>query len=196
MKTYPQGGKIILIGPMGAGKTTLGKRLAQKLNRRFIDTDQIIVNNSGVDIPLIFEREGEAGFRQREKKALQEAVSIPDKAVIACGGGIVLLSENRSLIMQQELTIFLDISPEQQYQRVVNDRNRPLAQGENLLEKLQTMRDERLGLYEALADLRIETDNSAFIISFRRMFKHINEALKKKTSNTQQIKTGQWTKQT
>lgn len=177
MNNHSYNNKIMLIGPMGAGKTTLGKRLAAKLGRVFIDTDALIVKNSGADIALIFEREGEQGFRQREYKALLQAVTEPNKAVIACGGGIILLPENRSLIMQQELVIFLDIPPEKQLERVATDKNRPLARGENKdeqLKKLQRLRQERIAFYENLSDIKMTTDNSNFNISFHQLLKKVN----------------------
>lgn len=155
---------------MGAGKTSLGKRLANRLKWQFFDTDHVIINNTGADIPLIFEREGEAGFRRREHSALREVLSAPLDAVVACGGGIVVTPENRSLIMTQPLVVFLDVSVERQLERIGLDKNRPLVNAPDKRQRLQQLRDDRLGLYEGIADVRIDTDDNNFNHSFNRLF--------------------------
>ncbi|SUO95784.1 shikimate kinase [Suttonella ornithocola] len=170
--------KIVLIGPMGAGKTSLGKRLAHRLHWQFFDTDHVIINKTGADIPLIFEREGETGFRKREHQALKEILETPIDAVVACGGGIVITPENRSLIMGQALVVFLDVSVERQLQRIGMDKNRPLVHAPDKRERLQKLRDERLGLYEGLADIRINTDTNNFTISFNRLLNNVREFIR------------------
>lgn len=172
--------KIILIGPMGAGKTSLGKKLARNLNCRFIDTDALIVSQSRKSISQIFKEEGEIGFREREYQALKTAIYTAKSAIISCGGGIILNSQSRRLIMEQTLTIFLDISIENQIKRIKGDKNRPLIQTENLKERLENLREERLGLYEGLADFRIDTDQHSFKKTFFKLFNKTKNFLIKK----------------
>ncbi|ABQ13709.1 shikimate kinase [Dichelobacter nodosus] len=167
--------KIVLIGPMGAGKTSLGKRLASKLRWAFADTDHMIVARTGADISLIFEREGEMGFRCREHEVLRDVLAEPRDMVVSCGGGIVLLAQNRQLLMAQALVIFLDISVERQLQRVKNDRNRPLLKYADRRQKLQQLREERWGLYEGIADIYLSTDENHFTTSFQRLIVSIKE---------------------
>ena len=171
--------KIVLIGPMGAGKTSLGKRLASKLRWRFVDTDHALCERTGVDIPTIFETEGEDGFRRREECVLAEVLSEPHDCIVACGGGIVLSALNRRLIAQQRYVVFLDVSVERQMQRVGSDKRRPLTQVPNVAERLQQLRDERLGLYEGLADYRLDTDANFFSLSFKKLLTRVNEELQR-----------------
>ena len=168
------GRKIVLIGPMGAGKTSLGKRLATRLRWEFIDTDHALCARTGVDIPTIFATEGEEGFRKREHEVLASILATPRDMVVACGGGIVLKAENRRLIAGQFIVVFLDVSVRRQILRIGRDRNRPLVQNtDNLQGKLEQLRDERLGLYEGLADIRVDTDNN-----------HFNQLLQKTAART------------
>ena len=167
--------KIVLIGPMGAGKTSLGKHLAEKLSWKFYDTDHQVIERSGVDIGHIFEREGERGFRRREHRVLEEVLAVPCDAVVACGGGIVVSAENRELLMGQALVVFLDVSIERQLQRIGEDRNRPLTHGPDRRARLQRLRDERLGLYEGVADIRLDTDANHFRSSFQRLLTGVRE---------------------
>ena len=155
-----------MIGPMGAGKTSLGKRLAHALRWRFVDTDQALVARTGVDIPTIFAQEGEEGFRRREAEMLDEVLSAPHDAVVACGGGIVLDARNRELIAGQRLVVFLDVSVARQIERIGRDKNRPLAQAADKEAHLQAMRERRLPLYEELANIRINTDSEQFSQTF------------------------------
>lgn len=161
--------KVVLIGPMGAGKTSLGKRLAARLGWRFIDTDQAICVRTGVDIPTIFSVEGEAGFRAREREMLAEILAIEQDIVVACGGGIVLDAENRKRIMQQKLVVFLDVSVDRQIERVGRDRNRPLVQQHNQRQHLQSMREARLPLYKMVANVRVSTDSNHFPFVLRQL---------------------------
>ena len=118
---------IILVGPMGAGKTTIGRLLSQQLDREFFDSDRVIEENAGADIPWIFEKEGEEGFRRRETQTLQSMLE-SDQApvVLATGGGIVMLPENRVLLKQQSLVVYLSASVAQQLQRTSKSNHRPL----------------------------------------------------------------------
>jgi shikimate kinase len=148
---------IILIGPMGSGKSTIGQLLAQRLNRKFMDCDHYIEEKTGVDIARIFDIEGEDGFRQRETRALQELTSMQN-LVLATGGGAVIREENREILRQSGFIIFLDTSVDQQLERLKHDKKRPLLQTENPRQRLETLLHERKPLYLALADLRIPTD--------------------------------------
>ncbi|HIP52509.1 MAG TPA: shikimate kinase, partial [Chromatiales bacterium] len=133
---------IFLIGPMGAGKTTIGRQLASAIGMAFKDSDQEIQQRTGVDIPTIFEFEGEAGFRKRERAVIDELTQA-EGVVLATGGGVVLDEENRRNLASRGIVIYLYCSPEQQYQRTVRDKNRPLLQTENPLARLKELMAER-----------------------------------------------------
>ena len=149
---------IILIGSMGAGKTTIGRQLAKRLKRPFYDSDHELVERCGVDIPTIFEFEGESGFRDRESQVIDE-LSKRNDSVMATGGGAVLRPENRKMLAARGTVIYLRVSLKNQHLRTSADRNRPLLQGGNLMEKLQKLRDDRDPLYTALADHILDTDD-------------------------------------
>src|SRR5438552_4466654 len=125
MPGMKRGENIYLVGLMGAGKTTVGRLLARRLKLRFVDSDQEIERRCGVKIPLIWEIEGEAGFRGREAQVLAE-LTAQDGAVLATGGGSVLLDENRKRLAARGTVVYLRASPEELYRRVHYDRNRPL----------------------------------------------------------------------
>lgn len=146
---------LILIGPMGAGKTSHGKWLARQLGRRFVDLDAYIENKTGAAITAIFDLEGESGFRQRESEALAEVLR-DDNMVIATGGGAVLSAGNRERMKAAGLVIHLHIAPEQQLQRLANDRKRPLLQGSNRAERLQQLAEIRTPIYRACADISLD----------------------------------------
>lgn len=148
---------IILIGPMGSGKSTVGNFMAKKLHREFQDSDHFIEDRTGVDIARIFDVEGESGFRERETNALSELLSINNR-VIATGGGSVLSQENQSLLKQKGFIVFLDTSVNQQMQRLQRDKKRPLLQTENPRARLEELFQERRPIYLDLADLAIKTD--------------------------------------
>ncbi len=149
--------RIFLIGPMGAGKTTIGKQLAQSLGMTFGDSDQEIQRRTGVDIPTIFEYEGEEGFRQREQQAIDDLTQV-DNQVLATGGGAILRAENRQHLSARGIVVFLACSPEQQFERTYRDRNRPLLQTEDPLERLKTLMAEREPLYLSTADYTVSTE--------------------------------------
>jgi len=149
---------IYLIGLMGSGKTTLGKSLAKKLNRPFIDTDQLIEQKSGVDVSLIFEFEGEIGFRERETKLLSE-IALKKDQIISTGGGIILSKYNRDIIANSGIIFYLKTQPAELVMRLQNDKTRPLLKGTNVKEKLNKLYAERSALYEMTADYVIETKN-------------------------------------
>jgi shikimate kinase len=149
--------RIFLIGPMGAGKTTIGRQLAHSLGMSFADSDQEIQRRTGVDIPTIFEYEGEEGFRQREQQVIDELTQV-DSQVLATGGGAVLRAENRQHLSARGIVVFLSCSVKQQYERTYRDRNRPLLQTEEPLERLQSLMEVREPLYRSTADYVVSTE--------------------------------------
>ena len=148
---------VFLIGPMGSGKSAVGRLLARLLDASFYDSDAEIERRTGVDIPYIFEKEGEAGFRQREREAL-EALTQIEPIVLATGGGAVLLAENRRHLAERGCVVYLQASVEQQAHRVRHARHRPLLTNVDPETKLAQLMDERAGLYAEVADLSVTTD--------------------------------------
>lgn len=147
---------IYFIGLMGAGKTTIGRLLAKQLGKDFYDSDVEIERKTGVKIPLIFELEGEAGFRKRETTAIDELTKL-DNIVLATGGGAVLLPENRQLLKSHGTVIYLRAKVNDLYQRTRNDRGRPLLRGANPKQKLEQLYLARDPIYTELADYIVDT---------------------------------------
>jgi shikimate kinase len=141
---------------MGAGKSTVGRMLAEALGLRFIDLDEVIEARAGAAIALIFELEGEAGFREREARALDE-VSREHGIVLATGGGVVLRAENRARLKQRGLVIHLATDVETQLERLARDRRRPLLVGVDRRQRLEQLAEVREPLYRALADLSVHS---------------------------------------
>ena len=150
-------GSLFLTGPMGAGKSTIGRQLARQLGMPFYDSDHEIESRTGVDIPLIFELEGEAGFRKREAAIINELTALPD-IVLATGGGAILDPQNREHLKSRGRVVYLHATVNQQLRRTRKDRNRPLLQTENPREKLEELFAIRDPLYRETAGLIIETD--------------------------------------
>ncbi|MEM7020163.1 MAG: shikimate kinase AroK [Pseudomonadota bacterium] len=149
-------GNISLIGPMGAGKTTVGKHLSSMLQRPFFDSDREIESRTGVTIATIFDVEGEDGFRKRECAIIDE-LTHKENIVLATGGGVVLQALNRDRLKQRCHVIYLKTSLEQLVKRTSKNKNRPLLQGGNPREKLRQIMEERREFYESTADIQIET---------------------------------------
>ncbi len=149
-------GNIFLVGLMGAGKTTVGKSLAKALDKTFYDSDHEIERRTGVNIPLIFELEGEAGFRRREAQAIAELAAM-DNVVVATGGGAVLLAENRKMLAEHGRVVYLRAGVDELFHRTRGDRNRPLLQTENPRERLQLLYNQRDPFYQEVADLVVDT---------------------------------------
>lgn len=164
-------GNIIFIGLMGAGKTTLGKHIAQMLGRPFYDSDHEICASSGVSIPTIFEMEGEQGFRDRETAMLKKLTAL-DNIVLSTGGGAVLREENRRNLREHGTVIYLHTRPEILLERTRYDTNRPLLRVENPLAKLQELYAVRDGIYRETAHLVIESEN------YQQTVKRLLDALK------------------
>ena len=149
---------IFLIGPMGSGKTTIGRQLAARLDRKFYDSDREIEKRTGVDVALIFEIEGEEGFRLRETKMINELAKKQD-SVIATGGGTILSEENRACLKQSGRVIYLKSSEEKLFERTFRDKKRPLLDTEDCLATIKELLEKRGPLYEEIADLIICTDH-------------------------------------
>jgi shikimate kinase len=148
---------IFLVGPMGSGKTAVGKALARLMNAPFYDSDAQIEQRTGVDIPFIFEKEGEAGFRQREREAI-DALTQLEPIVLATGGGAVLLEENRRHLAGRGFVVYLETSIAQQRSRVGRSRNRPLLAEADPTAKLTELMRHRGPLYIEVADMVMPTD--------------------------------------
>jgi shikimate kinase len=148
---------IFLIGPMGAGKSTIGRTLAKELKLAFFDSDEVIEERAGADISWIYDIEGEEGFRKREQKVIDELTQ-KNNIVLATGGGVVISPENRNALAARGTVIYLRTSLQQQYERTKRDTKRPMLQTDDIEARLQSLRDEREPFYEELADVSFETD--------------------------------------
>jgi len=167
MKKYKN---IYLIGLMGSGKTTLGKILSKKLDKDFYDSDQVIEEKLGVNVPMIFEYEGEAGFREREKDILKELVS-KQNIVLATGGGIILSESNRDLLAKNGIVIYLKSNQKDLVLRMKNDKTRPLLKNGNVELIIKKLCQEREPLYEEIADFKVVTKN-------KRIYEVVNEIVR------------------
>tara|TARA_B100001142_G_C14089042_1_gene560535 strand:- start:328 stop:810 length:483 start_codon:yes stop_codon:yes gene_type:complete len=155
---------------MGSGKTTLGKILSKKFDKIFYDSDQVIEEKLGVDVSMIFEYEGEEGFREREKDILQELVS-KKNIVLATGGGIILSKSNRDLLSENGIVIYLKSNQKDLILRTKNDKTRPLLKNGNIELIIKKLCKEREPLYEEIADFEIMTKN-------KRVHEVVNEIIR------------------
>ncbi len=151
-----QSGNLILVGMMGSGKTTMGRILARHLRKTFVDSDEEIQHRTGVTIPHIFDVEGEAGFRLRETSALEDLVH-REGLVLATGGGAVLAAQNREMMRQNGIVVYLKAGVHDLWLRTRHDRNRPLLQTKNLHGKLAELLHQREELYQEVADIVMPT---------------------------------------
>jgi shikimate kinase len=170
-------GNIFLVGLMGAGKTTVGRLLARRLKLRFFDSDQEIERRCGVKIPLIFEIEGEAGFRGREEQVIAELCAL-EGIVLATGGGVVLACDNRRHLASRGTVVYLNARPEDLYERVRHDRNRPLLATADPLARLRQLHAERDALYRGVADLVIDTGAQSVQVLARELLDKLEERWK------------------
>lgn len=150
---------VFLIGPVGAGKSTIGRQLANELKLEFVDSDREIEQRCGVDIDWIFDIEGEEGFRNREQEILIELAK-RQNIVLATGGGVIIRPENRTLLSSRGKVVYLQASIEQQLERTSKDKKRPLLQVSNKTEKLKELMKFRAPLYDEIADITIETTDT------------------------------------
>ena len=149
---------VFLIGPMGAGKSAVGRQLARSLHLTFMDSDEEVESRTGVDIPFIFEKEGEAGFRSREIKVIDD-LSNMDGVVLATGGGAILDADSRSRLGARGFVVYLKTGIDQQLSRTRRGRERPLLDGgDDRREKLEELMKVREPLYYEIADLIVDTD--------------------------------------
>ena len=167
-----QKGNIILIGPMGSGKTSTGRMLAKEMGYAFADTDEEVTKRTGVSIAYIFDVEGEEGFRKRECLALKECLN-DNNTILSTGGGIVLSKENRDLLQDRGTVVYLQTSIRFQVKRTASTNSRPLLQNKDPEETLEKLMLTRTPLYEEIADITIMTDNK----SLQEMSKEIQRAI-------------------
>jgi len=153
-------GNIFLVGPMGAGKTSVGRLLAKHFDKTFYDCDHEIERHTGVTIPVIFDIEGEAGFRTREAAVLRELAALHD-IVLATGGGVVVREENRRVLKQNGTVVYLRAALDDLWQRTRHDRNRPLLQTADPRAKLEQLYVQRDPLYQEVATLVVDTGNQS-----------------------------------
>lgn len=153
-------GNIFLVGLMGAGKTSIGRMLARRMNKDFLDADTEVEKVTGVKIPVIFEIEGESGFRAREEKMIEQLTAM-DGIVLATGGGAVISPANRALLKGRGRVIYLRAAPEDLWKRTRRDRNRPLLQTADPLGKLRQLHEQRDPLYREVADLIVDTGSQS-----------------------------------
>ena len=151
---------LILVGPMGAGKTSIGRRLAERLGLSFVDADVALETTTGATVNLIFELEGEAGFRERERLLLAELCSQQGR-LIATGGGAVLDESTRRVLAASGFVVYLRTGVERQLERLKRDRTRPLLRAPDRRERLQAMAAQRGPLYEEIADLVFDSDRAS-----------------------------------
>lgn len=161
---------IFLVGPMGVGKSTIGKKLARKLGMRYLDSDREIEKKTGATIPLIFDVEGEQGFRERESRVLDE-LTLQQGIVLATGGGAVLAAINRDILRERGTVIFLDGSAELLMKRTEHDHNRPLLQTGDRLGKIRSILEIRHPLYCEVADMKLAVDR----LSVKQIIERITE---------------------
>lgn len=154
---------IILIGFMGCGKSSVGKRLAKVMNLPFVDMDAMIVEKSGMEITTIFETHGEAYFRKLETETLLELADSTEQMVISAGGGMPVQSQNQPILKEMGTVILLEASLDTLVERLQYDNTRPILKGGNLREKIESLQKERKAAYEQVGDVKIVTDGKNFM---------------------------------
>lgn len=162
---------------MGAGKSTIGRRIADRLGRPFYDLDDILSARAGAAISLIFDIEGEAGFRQRESVLLDEYTRLPN-TVLATGGGCVLVPENRERLRERGFVVYLETPVDIQLNRLRHDTQRPLLQAPDRRERLEALAAQRNPLYESVADLVVAAANVSPAAACDRVLARLPEGLR------------------
>ena len=168
---------VFIVGPMGAGKTTVGKLLADELGLEFLDSDKEIEDRTGADIGWIFDVEGETGFRKREA-AMSDELTARSGVLVATGGGAVLLEENRKRLVSRGTVIYLNAPLEQQIERTSRDRTRPLLRDGEPGDVLAALQEDRGPLYQEVADFTFTADRR----SAKALAQEIARALEQKSS--------------
>ncbi len=175
-------GNIFLVGPMGAGKSTIGRQLAKALHRKFYDSDKVIEQRTGVSISWIFEMEGEAGFRERETKAIEELTAL-ENVVVATGGGAVLSAENRDFLRERGHVVYLSASCDQLYRRTARDKKRPLLQTGDRRKQIEKLLATRDPLYRDVADIVLKTGDQSIQHTVNEVIKKLKKTGKDKTTS-------------
>jgi len=178
-------GNIYLVGLMGAGKTSVGRILAKRLHKTFLDSDHEIERHTGVRIPVIFEIEGEAGFRRREASVIEELVRRSD-IVLATGGGAILAPANRQALHRTGTVVYLRADPAELWLRTRHDRNRPLLRTGDPLAKLQELHRARDPLYREVAHLIVDTGSQAIRSLVARLERNLRAYLSKRRNDATQ----------
>lgn len=166
---------IFLIGPMGAGKTTVGRQLARALGLEFVDSDQEVERRTGADIPWIFDIEGEAGFRRRERAVIEDLCHRHGQ-VVATGGGAVLDPQNRADLARSGVVVYLSASADRIYARTKKSQNRPLLRTEDPQARIAQILSDREPLYREIADLTVDTERRGVRSAAAFIVKHLREA--------------------
>ena len=165
---------IFLVGPMGAGKSTIGRHLAQQLHMEFFDSDTVIEERTGADISWVFDVEGEAGFRVREETVIND-LSQEQGIVLATGGGSVISKDNRNRLSARGLVVYLETTIEKQLARTQRDKKRPLLQTDAPREVLEALAGERNPMYEEIADYVVRTDDQSAKVVANQIIKMLEE---------------------
>ena len=176
------GANVFLVGMMGAGKTSVGKLLARQLGKSFVDSDQEIERRTGVRVAVIFDIEGEPGFRRREASVIRELTARRD-IVLATGGGVVLDADNRAALAANGTVVYLRASVDELWNRTRHDKNRPLLRGGDPRERLDQLYRERDPIYCALADLIVDTGSQ----SLRNLVQKLQRELARGTPGAQAV---------
>jgi shikimate kinase len=166
---------VFLIGPMGSGKSAVGRHLARLFKFTFHDSDADIEAKTGVDIAFIFEKEGESGFRLREKESIERLTRL-DGVVLATGGGAVIDPENRRTLAERGVVVYLETSIDQQLERTRHGRHRPLLNDTDPKEKLQELMRNRALLYAQIADLTVSTDGRRVQLVAEEIYRDLHRA--------------------
>lgn len=171
----PSAINIILIGPMGAGKTSIGRQLARRLQRPFLDSDKVLEERTGVDIRTIFHYEGEQGFRIRESAIIDE-LTRKQGIVLATGGGAVLGEQNRQWLSTRGTVVYLRVNIEIQLARTAQDHKRPLLQTKDRRSKLEALEEQRSPLYQEIADIVLDTDKHSISVIVNSLIRQLGLA--------------------
>ena len=174
MQALQLSGNLFLVGPMGSGKTTIGRQLSIALGKSFYDSDKEIESQTGASVSLIFDLEKEEGFRKREQKMIVKLTELPN-IVLATGGGVVINETNRQLLTKNGVVIYLYCPVDQQLKRTEKDKTRPLLQTPNPEEKLIQLFKERDPLYRSVADIVVETGQGKVRLLVEKILKKYNE---------------------
>ena len=165
---------IFLVGPMGAGKSTIGRHLAQQLHMEFLDSDTVIEERTGADIGWVFDVEGEDGFRVREEGVINDLTQ-QQGIVLATGGGSIMSKESRNRLSARGVVVYLETTIEKQLARTQRDKKRPLLQTDKPREVLESLAKERNALYEEISDYVVQTDDQSAKIVANQIIQMLDE---------------------